>query len=350
MMGKYDIIDMPFATNIFFSFAVINHLMVRHISILALKGANVSSIADARAVFLQANELMKAEKMGDVFEVQIVGTQNEIHFEAGLFTIKPDITTEKLKKTDLIIIPSLMGDMMSTTHNNRFFIDWIVKQYKQHHAEIASLCTGAFMLAFSGLLKDKKCTTHWRYANEFRHFYPDVELIDEKIIIEHNGLYSSGGNNAYWNLLLFLVEKYVTREIAVKIAKHFVVSMDKVNQTPFVIFKGLKDHDDADVLKAQEFIEHNYADKITVDVIAKRLHLTRRTFERRFKKATHCSVIEYLQKVRVEASKKELEAGRKSIDEIIVEVGYSDSQTFRDIFKRITGTTPVEYKNRYCNS
>ncbi len=173
--------------------------------------------------------------------------------------------------------------MMSATHNNRFYVDWIVKQYKKN-AEIAALCTGAFMLGFSGLLRHKKCTTHWQYANEFRYFYPQVELIDEKIIVEHNGLYSSGGSNAYWNLLLFLVERFVSRELSIQVAKYFVVNLDKVNQTPFIIFNGLKDHEDTLILQAQEFIEANYPQKITVDELADKLHLTRRTFERRFKK------------------------------------------------------------------
>ncbi|HYF33488.1 MAG TPA: helix-turn-helix domain-containing protein [Chitinophagaceae bacterium] len=320
---------------------------MKQVSILALKDSNFASIIDARAVFLKVNSLLVAAGQRKAFEVKIIGTNGETRLSDGLFTIHAEALTERLSKTDLIIIPALNGDMMSATHNNRFFVDWIVKQYKKN-AEVASLCTGAFMLAFTGLLKNKKCTTHWQYANEFRYFYPNVELIDEKIIVEHNGLYSSGGSNAYWNLLLFLVEKFVTREMSIQIAKHFVVNLDKVNQTPFIIFNGLKDHDDAQILESQEYIEENYAEKITVDELADKLHLTRRTFERRFKKCTHCSVIEYLQKVRIEASKKELEAGRKSIDEIIIEVGYSDTQTFRDIFKRFTGTTPVEYKNRYA--
>lgn len=322
---------------------------MKHISLLALNDANLASIVDTRTVFLKTNEMLIAAKKPPLFEVKLVGTKNESKISDGLFTIHPEVMTEQLKKTDLIIIPALNGDMMTATHNNRFFIDWIVKQYKRN-AEIASLCTGAFMMAFSGLLKNRKCTTHWQYANEFRYFYPNVELTDEKIIVEHNGLYSSGGKNAYWNLLLFLVEKYVNREMAIQIAKYFVVNLDNINQTPFVIFNGLKDHEDAEVLRSQEYIEENYAEKITVDQLAEKLHLTRRTFERRFKKCTHCSVIEYLQKIRIEASKKELEIGRKSIDEILLQVGYSDPQTFRDIFKRITGTTPVEYKKRYIKS
>ena len=320
---------------------------MKHISILALKNANIASIADTRMVLMKVNDLLSRSGQKEIFDIHIVGISNETTFSDGLFIIKPQVFAEQLKKTDLIIIPALSGDMLTATHNNRFFVDWIVKQYKRN-AEIASLCTGAFMLAFSGLLKNKKCTTHWQYANEFRYFYPNVELIDDKIIVEHNGLYSSGGNNAYWNLLLFLVEKFVNRQMAIQIAKYFVVNMDKINQTPFIVFNGLKDHGDAEIIRSQEYIEENYPDKITVEQLADQLHLTRRTFERRFKKCTHCTVIEYLQKVRIEASKKELEVGRKSIDEIILEVGYADIQTFRDIFKRVTGTTPVEYKGRYA--
>ena len=123
-----------------------------------------------------------------------------------MVAITVDVLSREINKTDLIIIPALKGDMLSAGHYNRFFVDWIIKQYKGN-AEVASLCTGAFMLAFTGLLKNKKCTTHWQYANEFRFFYPDITLVDGKIIVEQNGLYSSGGSNAYWNLLVFLVER-----------------------------------------------------------------------------------------------------------------------------------------------
>jgi transcriptional regulator GlxA family with amidase domain len=318
----------------------------KHISILAMKNANCASIVDSRAVFRKVNELYRAVHKKDFFEIQIVGETQELTIEDGLVTIKADVTTNAIEKTDLIIIPALTGDILSGSHQNRFFVDWIVRQYKRN-AEVAALCTGSFMLAFTGLLKNKKCTTHWQYANEFRFYYPNITLVDEKIIVEQNGLYSSGGSNAYWNLLLFLVEKYVSREMAILIAKYFVVNLDKIAQSPFVVFNGLKEHDDKEVLKAQEFIEDKYADKITVEGLSEKLFLNRRTFERRFKKATHCTVLEYIQKVRIEASKKALEIGRKSIDEIMLDVGYFDSQTFRDLFKKVTGLTPIEYRDKY---
>ncbi len=317
-----------------------------HISILALKNANYASIVDARSVFKKVNELLRAQGKNDAFNVQIVGESREVITEEGLVTINVDICSNEVVTTDLIIIPALRGDMLSASYQNRFIVDFIVKQYKAN-AEVASLCTGAFMLAFTGLLSNKKCTTHWQYAQEFRFFYPDVNLVDSKIIVEHNGIYSSGGSNAYWNLLLFLAEKYVNREMAILIAKYFVVNLDKITQTPFIVFNGLKEHDDKEILQAQEYIEQYYFEKITVDTLAEKLFLTRRTFERRFKKCTHCTPLEYLQKVRIEACKKKLEFGRKSIDEVMVEVGYSDSQTFRNLFKKITGLTPFDYCQKY---
>ena len=319
----------------------------KHVSILALKNANVASIVDARAVFEKVNELYKDRYNQACFDVQIIGEKNEVTIERGLVTIRPDTTVAETNlKTDLIVIPALRGDLPSANHPNRFFVDWIIKKYKQN-CEIASLCTGAFMLAFTGLLKGKKCTTHWSYANEFRFYFPDITLVDEEIIVEHNGLYSSGGSNAYWNLLLFLVEKYVDREMAILVAKHFVVNLDKITQTPFIVFNGLKNHSDREILEAQNYIENNYASKITIENMADRFHLTRRTFERRFKKCTHCTMLEYLQKVRIEASKKALEVGRKPIDEIMTDVGYVDGQTFRELFKEVTGLTPLQYRDRY---
>jgi transcriptional regulator GlxA family with amidase domain len=318
----------------------------KYVSILALKNANYASVVDARAVFEKVNTLYQERHGRDYFDIQIIGEQETLTIERGLVTIRPDATIADSFHTDLIIIPAVRGALMSAGHSNRYFVDWIIKKYKQN-CEIASLCTGSFMLAYTGLLKGKKCTTHWSYANEFRFYYPDITVIDEKIIVEQNGLYSSGGSNAYWNLLVFLVEKYVDREIAILVAKHFVVNLDKVAQTPFIVFNGLKNHEDGEILEAQNYIEGHYPSRITVEGLAEQFHFTRRTFERRFKKATHCTVLEYLQKVRIEASKKALEVGRKTVEEIMADVGYVDSQTFRELFKEITGLTPLQYKERY---
>ncbi|MBI1768106.1 MAG: helix-turn-helix domain-containing protein [Bacteroidetes bacterium] len=316
------------------------------ISILTLKNAVLASIADSRYVFATVNEFLKQAGKPPLFNVQLVGLSKEVRLNNGLFSVHPDAVLDEVKQPNLIIIPSMTGDMMSATHLNRDYAIWIAQQYKEG-AEVASLCVGAFLLAFSGLLKGKQCTTHWSYSNEFRHFYPNVKLVDEKVITDQNGLYSSGGNNAYWNLLLHLVEKYTNRQMAIHTAKYFVVDIDRNIQSPFIVFHGLKDHEDEVVKNAQEYIEQNYREKLVVELIADKFNLTRRTFERRFKKATRNTVIEYIQRVKVEATKKQLEIGRKSVNEIMYAVGYSDIQTYREVFKKITGMTPTEYRNKY---
>jgi transcriptional regulator GlxA family with amidase domain len=164
---------------------------------------------------------------------------------------------------------------------------------------------------------------------------------------DQNGLYASGDSNAYWNLLLHLVEKYTDRAMVIHTAKYFVIDLGREVQSPFIIFHGLKDHTDEAVRRSQERIELNYRDRLTVDQVVDACHLSRRTFERRFRKTTRHSVFEYIQRVRVEAAKQKLEIGDKTVQDIMYEVGYADIQTFRDVFKDITGMTPLDYRNKY---
>ncbi len=317
-----------------------------HISILALKTSVLASIADARNVFSVANHFLKQSGKAVRFEVQVVGLWEEVHLNNGLFTIHPDVTTKDITHTDLIIIPAMSGDMITATFLNKDYASWISEMYNKG-AEVASLCVGVFLLAFSGLLEQKQCTTHWDYVNEFRSFYPSVQLLEGKIFTEHHGLYSSGGNNAYWNLLLYLVEKFTDRRTAIYAAKYFVIDIDRLNQSPFAVFKGSQQHEDELMKKIQAYIEKNFRERLTVGDIADTFNLTRRTFERRFSKATHLTVSEYIQRVKIEVAKKLLETGRKTITQAMHEVGYTDTQTFRDVFKKITDMTPLAYRNKY---
>jgi transcriptional regulator GlxA family with amidase domain len=253
---------------------------------------------------------------------------------------------QDVKKTDLIFIPALSGDMKKALKLNEGLVPWIIDQYK-NGAEVASLCIGAFLLASTGLLKGKKCSTHWNSANEFRTLFPDVELVDGSIITEEHGLYSSGGANSYWNLLLYLVEKYTDRATAILAAKFFAIEIDRDSQAAFMMFNGQRGHEDEDIKKVQDYIEQHFQDKITVDQLADRFVIGRRSFERRFKKATNNTVIEYIQRVKIEAAKRNFETSRKNINEVMYDVGYTDTKAFRTVFKKITGLTPIEYRNKY---
>src|SRR5258705_3608963 len=184
---------------------------MKHVAILALNDAVSASVADPTVMFNGVNDLMVSAGRPPAFKVQLVGLTKAVKLHNGPFTVHSDILMADLKKTDLIIITALGGDIKDALKKNAAFIPWISKQY-HNGAEVASLCLGAFLLASTGLLNGKKCSTHWLFANEFRNMFPEVELVDEKVITEESHLYSSGGATSYWNLLLYLIEKYTTRE------------------------------------------------------------------------------------------------------------------------------------------
>ena len=320
---------------------------MKHISILIPEGAaSLACIDGAYVAFTKANDFLISMGKDPEFNVQLVGLTKKAHIYDKLFTVYPEAVLYEIKKTDLIIIPAVNGNMDEVIKKNEKFFPWINAQY-ENGAEVASLCVGAFLLAATGLLKGKKCATHWIGVNDFKKMFPDVNLVSDKIITDEQGIYSSGGANSFWNLLLYIIEKYTSRAMAITISKYFEIEIDRFSQSSFIMFNGQKEHEDEPVKKAQEFIEKNYQDKITVEQLTSMLALSRRNFERRFKKATSNTVVEYMQRVKIEAAKKGLEAGRKNVNELMYEVGYSDTKAFRNVFKKTTGLSPIEYRNKY---
>ncbi len=319
---------------------------MKNVSILVPETAVIEAVADPHYMFKAVNQFLMASGKAPLFKVQFVGINKEVKLENSLFTVQIDKQLKDVQQSDLVFIPALSGDMKTALELNKALVPWIIKQYNGG-AELASLCIGAFLLASTGLLNGKKCSTHWNAANEFRDMFPEVELVDGSIITEENGIYSSGGANSYWNLLLYLVEKYTDRDTAILASKYFAVDIDRESQNAFMLFQGQKGHEDAAILLAQDFIESNYADKISVDMLADKFAIGRRNFERRFKKATNNTVVEYIQRVKIEAAKRSFESSRKNINEVMFDVGYTDTKAFRTVFKRITGLTPIEYRNKY---
>jgi transcriptional regulator GlxA family with amidase domain len=320
---------------------------MKHISILVPKGdVALSCIEGSFTVFNKVNDFLKEMGRPPLFTVQLVGLSKEAEVYHKLFRVTPDQTIAETKKTDLIIIPAVNGKMEQVIDINKEFFPWITAQYKAG-AEVASLCVGTFLLASTGLLSGKKCSTHWIAANDFRKMFPDVDLVSEKIITDEQGIYSSGGANSFLNLILYLVEKYAGREVAVWCSKVYEIEIERNSQNPFLIFNGQKEHDDELIRKAQEFIEKNFQEKITVDQLASMFALSRRNLERRFKKATANTTVEYLQRVKIEAAKLSLESSRENVNEVMYKVGYTDTKAFRNTFKRYTGLSPVEYRNKY---
>ena len=237
---------------------------MKHVTILVPKGGILGSIEGPRQLLSGANSYAVSQDKPPLFKVQLAGLSNQTPLVNGTYFINTEQTINDIAKTDLIIIPAFDGDKEKAIEENAGFIPWIVKQYGLG-AEVASLCMGAFLLASSGLITGKKCATHWMAANEFRKMFPNVNLVADKVITDEHGIYSSGGAYSYLNLVLYIIEKYAGRAAAIFCAKMFQIDIERDSQSPFIMFSGQKDHEDEPIRKAQEFIEGNFQERITVD-------------------------------------------------------------------------------------
>jgi len=295
---------------------------------------------------MAANSYRRKTGKTDLFTVELAGTTNAEEMYGGMFTIKPQRNITDIAKTDLIIIPSSDPYRQGDVPGDDVLIDWITKQYKSG-AGVVSICSGAFLLAASGLLDGKSCSTHWAHADLFRQRFPKVNLSADKLITDENGICTNGGAFSFLNLMIYLVEKYYDRETAIYCSKSLQIEMDRNSQSPFTIFTGQKLHGDKMVEDAQKYIEGSLNERLSVEELSSKFAIGRRSFDRRFIKATGNTPLEYAQRVKIESAKKELEVSRKTINEVMYEVGYSDLKAFRELFRKITGMSPLEYRNRY---
>jgi len=320
---------------------------MKHVSILSLYDATLTSIDSSLQIFTRVNDFMRYQGKPPFYNVEIVGLTKNMKLADGLYNIRVNKTIDQVAKTDVIVLPLLCGDFPKAIARNKKYQDWLIEQY-HNNAEIVCLCVGSFFLASTGLLNDKKCAVHWAAKNQFKDMFPEVKVIDDKIITDEKGIYTCGGGYSYLNLLLYILEKHLSREISILASKMFEIDIERKSQNPFVIFVGQKNHGDELILKAQEMIENNPGTTYSVDEVCDQFAVGRRTFERRFKKCTGNSIAEYIQRVKVEFAKKHLEAGRKTVNEIIYETGYNDIDAFRKVFRKFTDLSPIDYRKKYA--
>lgn len=320
---------------------------MKHVSILIPNGRySVVNVMGCQQIFNVANERVKELHGVELFEIDLVGFAESYTSFPGNAVATPTKHWTQIEKTDIIFVPAVYDDADEAIRTNRDLMQFLVSKYKVG-ATLVSMCIGTYLLAATGLLNGKVCSTHWQHANSLKEKFPKVQVREEKLIAEQSGIITCGGAYAFPNLALYVIEKYGGRELSVFLAKTFMIDLDRTHQSPYIMFRGDKEHDDDLILKVQEFIEQQYNKKFTVEALSKKFHLVRRTLERRFRIATGYSINEYTQRIRTEMAKKDLETGRKSITEIMYDCGYNDSKAFRDVFKKYVWISPLEYRQKY---
>jgi transcriptional regulator GlxA family with amidase domain len=280
------------------------------------------------------------------FDVTIASSDGQPIRCTNNILIQPHCSVETIHKTDLVVIASATY-IEQILQTGPHLVPWIRRQYNQG-AHVASICTGVFLLAETGLLDGKSATLHWGFAEMFHRRYPQVNLRQDKMFIDQGRLYCSAGVNAGMDLSLYLVEKFCGRQTAVQCAKTMILDLGRKIQTPYACFLFSKDHGDPVVIKAQEWIEKHHTQSIDYDRLAGKYRMSRRSLERRFKQAVGVTPLGYLQQLRVETAKHLLEEGIRTFNEITYLVGYEDVSFFRKVFVRLTGLRPREYQQRFA--
>jgi len=320
-----------------------------NVTILGLYNSMATTIFGPMDILNQAGRLWN--RVGKTpqtpfFDVTIASADGQPIQCLNKVRIQPHCSIESIQKTDLIVIASAtyIEQILQTSPE---LVPWIRRQYNQG-AHVASICTGVFLLAETGLLDGKSATLHWGFTEMFRRKYPRVNLKQDKMFIDQGRLYCSAGVNAGMDLSLYLVEKFCGRQTAVQSAKTMILDLGREMQTPYISFLFPKDHGDPLVVKAQEWIEQHYTQSIDYDRLAGKFRMSRRSLERRFKQATGVTPLGYLQQLRVETAKSLLEDGSRTFNEITYQVGYEDIAFFRKVFVKLTGLRPKEYQQRFA--
>jgi len=322
---------------------------MKQIALIIHEDVTLSTVTGAMDMLIHTNRLFQHSGKPQPFNIVIAG-ENSGHpvlpVPAPLATYA---TLAEIDKPDLIIVPAFYGDRDDMLKKHAEIISWISEKHESG-AEIASLCSGIYFLAEAGLLPGRSCTAHWHDMEDIIKRYPEVNFLSDMVITDQDGIYTSGGAFSSLNLILYLIDKFCGREVGIWASKMFSLDMDRMRQSHFAVFKGQRQHKDDEILKAQTYIEENHHLQINIDEIAEHSNMSKRNFIRRFKKATHNTPFEYLQRVKIEAAKKALEKGNQNINLLMYDAGYNDIKTFREVFKKITGLTPQDYRRKYSRA
>jgi transcriptional regulator GlxA family with amidase domain len=316
------------------------------IGVLLTKYHRLLSIAAILDVFETVNKFYSEDGEQPFFSIHLLKDGNDPKGSYGGHLIQE--LNEDLR-FDLILIPSFaIDDMQRAIRENASFIDWL-SEMRHKGSSIASVCTGAFLLAATGLLDDRSATTHVDASGKFAATFPAIRLQADAVMTRDQDIYTSGGCTNSFHLLLLLVENYCGREMAIRTAKYFAIDMDREQQSQFATFNPAPSHQDELVSRLQERIRREYAQVSTIEELINDIPSSRRNLARRFKHATGITFIEYLQRTRIEAAKRVLEQASGGVLESMIASGYNDEKTFRQLFKKTVGMTPSSYRDKYSN-
>jgi transcriptional regulator GlxA family with amidase domain len=323
---------------------------VLDVTVVLLEAGYASTAVGPIEVFHSAGLLwnwLHGDAVQPRFRVRIASIDGRSVTSLCSLGLMPECAISDIDRTDIIILPASGWDVQDQIAGNTSLLPWL-RKWHTRGTYIAGVCTGVAFLAECGLLDGRQATTHWGVADIFRQRYPKVLWRPDQFVTEDGRLLCSGGVYASMDLSLYLVEKFCGHEIALQCAKSLLLSMPRGRQSGYSVVPLSRPHSDDKIRQTEEYLQGHFDRELSIDSLAERIGMGPRNFIRRFKAATGCVPGAYIQRLRVAAAKELLEQGAASIQTVCSKVGYEDVAFFRGLFKRHTGMTPAEYRNRFA--
>jgi transcriptional regulator GlxA family with amidase domain len=320
------------------------------VTVVLLDGGYASTAIGPVEVFHSAGLLwnwLKGEPLEPRFRVRVASPGGRMVKTMCNVGIKPECAIEDVERTDVAIIPASGWDWRERIVRHTFLVPWIRKMHAQG-AHIGAVCTGAAFVAEAGLLDGREATTHWGVAEAFRESYPNVHWRPEHFVTQDGRISCSGGVYASIDIRLYLVEKFCGHVVALRTAKALLLGMPRTSQAGYSTMPISKPHDDLRIRKAEEHLHGHFRQEVGIEALAARAAMSPRNFIRRFKAATGRLPGEYLQLLRINAARELLESSAEPVQQVCERVGYGDVSFFRALFRRHTGMTPAEYRDRFA--
>ena len=315
-----------------------------HVTLLLADHCSAASATMALEILRAAN--LFADAGEPLFEVVVASDDGLPVPSLSGQALQAEVALEQVARTDLVLIPGFLFTLREALPSFHRYRDWLRQQHAQG-AVLAAMCTATFMLAEADLLGGTRATTHWAFAELFRRRYPDALLDERQILCEDNRLISSGGASAAVDLLLHLVRRFASLELAQLCSRYLLIDNVRSEQSSYVLWSMPKSHGDADILRVQNWLDEHFGQPLLIDELAGRFGFGVRNFKRRFKEATGYTPLAYLQTLRLEKAKQLLETTRMSLDSITFAVGYEDSNSFRRLFQQRVGLLPAAYRKKF---
>ncbi|NQD93067.1 helix-turn-helix domain-containing protein [Pseudomonas sp. CrR25] len=315
-----------------------------HVTLLLADQCSAASASIAMEMLHAANHFSGGQ--APVFEWLTASLRGAEVTTMGGQRIRVDCALDEIKRTDLVVIPGFLFTLKDALPTFASHGNWLRRQHSQG-ATVAAMCTAAFMLAETGLLETGRATTHWAFAELFRRRYPHLHLDARQILCEDNRLITSGGASAALDLLLHLIRRFASLDLAQQCSRYLLIDNVRNEQSCYVLWSMPKSHGDLGILQVQNWLDEHFVEPLLIDDLAQRFGFGVRNFKRRFKEATGYTPIAYLQTLRLEQAKQLLETTQMSLDSITYKVGYEDSNSFRRLFLKRVGLLPAAYRKKF---